>query len=98
MPRPSQTERVHSSSLPQSMLTVSPATLITQVSYLQNLVYFNRSAFCDSIESLADGPTNSSTQCPLQPGTYAFGMSIPLTEDFDFGSILAMIQVLSPAI
>ena len=66
------------------------------MTYLQNSIYHNISAFCSSLQSLDPHPVNLS--CPLDPGSHAFGFNIQLNDDYVFGTIVPMIQVLSPDI
>ena len=68
------------------------ATLISSVTYLQNQIYYNRSAFCDFIQP-SSSTLNSS--CPLQPGLHAFGIHMQLLNNYQFGTIVPTIQVLS---
>src|SRR5271170_2582987 len=76
------------------MLICDLATLIVDVSYLQNSVFHNLSEFCSSIQ----GPDSANLSCPLPPGTHAFGVDIQLNDDYDFGVIVPTFQVLSPDI
>jgi len=72
---------------------VAQATLITDISYLQNSVFHNVSAFCSSLQ----GPAAANLSCPLAPGlTHAFGVNAQLASDYQFGVIVPTFQVLSP--
>jgi hypothetical protein len=75
------------------VLTLCLATLITDVTYLQNSIYHNVSAFCAYLQSPDPNPVNLT--CPLDPGSHAFGVNIQLNDDYVFGTIVPMIQVLS---
>jgi Transient receptor potential (TRP) ion channel len=62
------------------------------VSYLENTIYHNISAFCSSLQ----GPDPTNLTCPLSPGPHAFGANVQLDDSYDFGVLIPTFQVLSP--